>query len=167
MTGVFLHHAGALMQRVKRDGMKVSMKVDYGMRALVDLAMHERGRLIQTSEIAVRQGIPEPFLDQVLTTLRKAGLIRSRRGPQGGHALARPAGDISMADAVEALEGTYRSIECLGKGEEFCPRSGTCSHQDVWREVEEATWRILRAHNIGDLAARQSRMQGRTAIYHI
>ncbi len=147
--------------------MKVSMKVDYGVRALVDLAMHERGRLIQTSEIALRQNIPEPFLDQVLTTLRKAGLIRSRRGPQGGHALARPATEITLADAVEALEGMTRSIDCLGKGEEFCSQSGTCSQQDVWREVEEATWRILRAHNIGDMAARQSRVLGRTAIYHI
>lgn len=147
--------------------MKVSMKIDYGVRALVDLAVHERGRLIQTSEIALRQSIPEPFLDQVLTTLRKAGLIRSRRGPQGGHTLARPAAEITMADAVEALEGVSRSIDCLGKGEDFCPQSGTCSQQDVWREVEEATWRILRGHNIGDLAARQSRMKGRTAVYHI
>ena len=147
--------------------MKVSMKVDYGVRALVDLAIHERGRLIQTSEIALRQNIPEPFLDQVLTTLRKAGLIRGRRGPQGGHALARPPAEITLADAVEALEGTNRPIDCLSKGEEVCPRAGTCSQQDVWHEVEEATWRILGAHNIGDLAALQSRMQGRTAIYHI
>jgi hypothetical protein len=70
--------------------MRIPMKVDYGVRALVDLAQQaDAGRPVRTAEIAQRQNIPEPYLDQVLTTLNKFGFIRSRRGPQGGHVLGR------------------------------------------------------------------------------
>ena len=69
--------------------MKVPMKVDYGVRALVDLASHYGDKPVQTAEIADRQGIPEAYLDQVLTTLHEFGFTRSWRGPLGGHVLAR------------------------------------------------------------------------------
>ena len=68
--------------------MKVPMKVDYGVRALVELAMHYGEGPVQTAEIAYKQGIPEAYLDQLMTTLNKFGFVVSRRGPQGGHRLA-------------------------------------------------------------------------------
>ena len=85
--------------------MRLSSKTDYGLRALIDLALHETGMPVQSHDIATRQGIPESYLNQLLILLRRAGLIRSVRGPQGGHQLARPPHTISIADIVHALDG--------------------------------------------------------------
>ncbi len=85
--------------------MRRTSKTDYGLRALIDLALHARGMPVQSHDIAMRQGIPESYLNQLLILLRRAGLIRSLRGPQGGHQLARPPRTISIADIVAALDG--------------------------------------------------------------
>lgn len=85
--------------------MRRTSKTDYGLRALIDLALHSRGMPVQSHDIATRQGIPESYLNQLLILLRRAGLIRSLRGPQGGHQLARPPRTISIADIVAALDG--------------------------------------------------------------
>src|SRR3990172_2987174 len=79
--------------------MKVSMKGDYGVRALVELAHHFGEGPVQSAVISGRQGIPEPYLDQLLTGLRRAGFIRSVRGPQGGHALIRDPRDLRLSEA--------------------------------------------------------------------
>ena len=85
--------------------MRVPMKVDYGVRALVDLAVHHGGGLVQSPEIASRQGIPEAYLDQLLTTLHKFGFVMSRRGPTGGHALAKDPKEINLGMVMASLEG--------------------------------------------------------------
>lgn len=89
--------------------MRLSSKTDYGLRALIDLALHASGPPVQSHDIAARQGIPESYLNQLLILLRRSGLIRSLRGPQGGHQLARPPGAISIADIVAALDGPTAS----------------------------------------------------------
>ena len=89
--------------------MRLSSKSDYGLRALIDLALHASGLPVQSHDIATRQGIPESYLNQLLILLRRAGLIRSLRGPQGGHQLARPPRAISIADIVAALDGPTAS----------------------------------------------------------
>ncbi len=85
--------------------MRRTSKTDYGLRALIDLALHASNMPVQSHDIAARQGIPESYLNQLLILLRRAGLIRSLRGPQGGHQLARPPRAISIADIVAALDG--------------------------------------------------------------
>ncbi len=89
--------------------MRLSSKTDYGLRALIDLALHASGPPVQSHDIATRQGIPESYLNQLLILMRRAGLIRSLRGPQGGHQLARPPGAISIANIVAALDGPTAS----------------------------------------------------------
>src|SRR5207249_11044945 len=89
------------------------MRTDYGVRALIDLAQHDGQGPVQCAEIAQRQMVPEPFLDQVLSVLRKAGLVRSTRGPKGGHVLAREAAGITMLDVVRALEGSLSPVAYL------------------------------------------------------
>ena len=134
--------------------MRIPMKVDYGVRALVDLAQHSMMlRPVRTSEIAGRQGIPEPYLDQVLTTLNKVGFIKSRRGPQGGHLLARPAEDITLDEVVAMLDGHNPPLECIDDASE-CALSGSCAQRDIWRDVEEAIHAVLITTTIGDLASR-------------
>ena len=135
--------------------MRIPMKVDYGVRALVDLAMRSgEGRHVRTAEIASRQSIPEPYLDQVLTTLNKFGFIRSRRGPQGGHVLARPAGQIWLDEVVLTLEGRSAPLDCIEDANE-CKLAEGCAQRDIWRDVEEAVHRVLNTTSVGDLAERQ------------
>jgi Rrf2 family protein len=140
--------------------MRIPMKVDYGVRALVDLAgQPDAHRPVRTADIAGRQGIPEPYLDQVLTTLNKFGLIASRRGPQGGHVLARAASDITLDEVVATLDGRNPPLECIDDATE-CALSGCCAQRDIWRDVEEAIHAVLTTTTIADLAQRQ---QARTA----
>jgi len=142
--------------------MKVSMRVDYGIRVLVDLAQAEG--VAQTSEIAHRQGIPEPYLDQILTVLRKAGFITSKRGPQGGHVLARDPSQVSVAEVMAAL-GNPPSLRCLEQPAD-CARSTLCVQRDVWRQIDEATQKLLAAISIGEMAHQQERRH-EAGMYYI
>ena len=145
--------------------MKISMKGDYGVRALVDLAEHYGEPPVQSKDIAERQDIPEPYLDQLLTTLRKAGLIHSRRGPQGGHSLAKEPADIALSDAIAALEGPVVAIGCLD-GTVVCKHNGRCGQQEIWQAVTQNTQQLLESTSVGELLQRQKALQER-AMYYI
>ena len=145
--------------------MKVPMKVDYGVRALVELAQRYGDGSVQSVEIAERQSIPEPYLDQLLATLGRFGLIRSRRGPQGGHALAKAPSEISLGMVMAGLEGTAAPLECIDEPAE-CNLSNICAQREVWRSVEDAVQSVLNSTTIADLANRQERLQNR-GTYHI
>ena len=135
--------------------MRIPMKVDYGVRALVDLALRPDGdRPARTADIAGRQSIPEPYLDQVLTTLNKFGFIRSRRGPRGGHVLARPASQITLDDVVGTLEGRSAPLDCLDDMAE-CTLAADCAQRNIWKDVEDAVHQVLTTTTVGDLADRQ------------
>jgi Rrf2 family protein len=120
----------------------------------VELAHHYGEGPVQSAAIAARQCIPEPYLDQLLTSLRRAGFIRSIRGPQGGHALIRDPRELKLSEAVSALEGSLAPIGCLDDPE-GCPKTANCSLRPVWQEVEAATLRILDGITIADLAERE------------
>lgn len=86
--------------------MALSAKVRYGIVALIELAaLHAQGGVLQVGEIAQRQSIPDRYLEQMLTTLRRARILRSIRGPKGGYQLARPPAEVSLLEVVAALEG--------------------------------------------------------------
>lgn len=146
--------------------MKVSMRGDYGVRALVDLAQHYGKGTVQSSDIAERQHIPAPYLDQLLTILRKAGFINSRRGPQGGHELAQDPRQITLAEVVVALEGSLASIGCLD-GSIICYFSGNCSQQEMWATITANTKSVLESTTIGSLAERQNDLQQQRVMYYI
>jgi Rrf2 family transcriptional regulator, cysteine metabolism repressor len=134
--------------------LKVSTKGDYGIRALIELARHYGEGTIQSAEIASRQRVPEPYLDQLLTTLRRAGFIRSVRGPQGGHALVRPPSELCVREVIEVLEGSLSPIDCLEQSS-ACSRGGGCAQRALWEEVREATVAILERTTIADLLVRE------------
>lgn len=140
------------------------MKGDYGVRALVELAHHFGEGPVQSASIASRQSIPEPYLDQLLTSLRRAGLIRSVRGPQGGHALIRPPSEIKLSEAIMALEGSLAPISCLDDPAS-CPRSVHSGLHSVWEQVHKATMKILDSVTIADLAEKER--AGNVARYSI
>ncbi len=125
------------------------MKGDYGVRAVLDLAERYGQGPVQSEAIARRQQISEAYLDQLLTLLRRAGLVRSVRGPRGGHELARPAETISILEVLNALEGSF-----LPSGPEGDLPSVRVQ-QELWRRVHDETERILRETTVQDLLERQ------------
>ena len=137
--------------------MKLSSTSDYGIRALVDLAQHDDGTPIPSSEIAERQGIPGSLAGQVLGRLRAAGFISSARGAQGGHQLAQAAEEIRLDRVVEALEGPLTLAECLergsqqGRASERC--TGAAAQVRLWDDVRAAILNTLADRSIADLAA--------------
>ena len=134
--------------------MKVPMRVDYGVRALVDLALNYGEGPVQTAEIAYRQGIPEAYLDQLMTILHKFGFIISRRGPQGGHRLAMDPNEIKLSMVMASLDGNSSPLDCLINPDD-CVFSDSCAQQEVWKSVEEAILNLLSSISLADLAQRQ------------
>ncbi len=134
--------------------MRIPMKVDYGVRALVELALHYGEGPVQTAEIAYKQGIPEAYLDQLMTTLHKFGIVSSRRGPQGGHRLASDPSDINLAMVMRTLDGNSSPLDCLINPDD-CVFSDSCAQQEVWKSVEEAIQQLLSNITLAELAQRQ------------
>ncbi len=139
--------------------MKVSTKGDYGVRALIELALHFGEGPLQSAEIAARQRIPEPYLDHLLTTLRRAGFIRSVRGPQGGHELVREPATVRLDEVLQALEGSLSPSACLDENSP-CGKTGSCPQRELWQEIYDATIEILHRTTIADLAAKVRRPVG-------
>ena len=133
--------------------MKIPMRVDYGVRALVELALHYGEGSVQTADIASSQGIPEAYLDQLMSTLHKYGFVVSRRGPQGGHRLAMDPEDINLYMVMSTLDGNLSPIDCLITPTD-CVFSDSCAQQEVWKSVEEAVESVLRNIKISDLVQR-------------
>ncbi len=147
--------------------MKVSTKGDYGIRALIELAHHYgEPKPTQSAEIAARQGVPESYLEQLLTTLRRAGFIRSVRGPQGGHALIRDPEAVLVSEVVVALEGSILPIDCLDESS-ACSKGGGCAQRDMWQSVREAILGVLDNTTIADLAEKDRAVSAGGARYVI
>jgi Rrf2 family transcriptional regulator, cysteine metabolism repressor len=145
--------------------MRIPMKVDYAVRALIELADTYGSATKQSADIADRWSIPAPYLDQLLTALRKAGLVTSVRGPQGGHTLAHSPSTITVNDVFEALEGPLQPIDCL-EDTPRCSFSRSCTIQDLWAEVQGAVSQLLSSVTIADLAEKQAELS-RPAMYYI
>ena len=141
------------------------MRADYGARAMIDLAQRHGQGLTQSATIAARQQIPESYLERLLTSLRRAGLVRSVRGPSGGHELARQPAEISLRDVWDALEGEPGPATCMDE-DGTCTVSPACVLQDVWQELEDASRRVLHAVSIEQLVQRQAQRAARS-MYHI
>ena len=143
--------------------MRIPMKVDYGVRALVELALHHGEGHLHTADIARNQGIPEAYLDQLMTTLHKFGFVVSRRGPQGGHRLAMEPRDINLHMVMKTLDGSLSPLDCLINPTE-CVFSESCAQQEVWKSVEGAVEEVLRNINLSDLALRHRKLAGQMAL---
>ncbi len=146
--------------------MRISTKGEYGLRALFDLAQHEGEGPVQSANIAQRQQIPENYLSQLLLIMRNHGLIKSIRGPQGGHLLARPAGDINLAEVLTALEGPFMPMECVNPDFTDCALLEICVIRDVWRDLKTATDDVLSATTLADLLQDRSQREVE-AMYYI
>jgi Rrf2 family protein len=135
--------------------MRVSTKGAYGLRALIELAAHYGQGPLQSSEIAARRHIPEQYLDQLLTTLRKAGFIRSVRGPAGGHELVRPPDQLCICEVIESLEGSLAPVSWLDEPPELTDHPHACGQREIWERIRGATREILTSYTVADLLERE------------
>jgi Rrf2 family protein len=121
--------------------MKLTTKTRYGVRALFDMAFHAGTLPVQVKDISRRQEISPRYLEQIFQLLKKAGILRSKRGPQGGYSLARLPGEISLLDIIIATEGRISLLDCSvegggKKGESTpCERMEHCVTQALWAEA--------------------------------
>ena len=116
--------------------MKVSTRVEYGMLALTDIALHsENGSSVSAPDIAERQGISQKYLEQILTHLKQAGLIRAQKGLRGGYALTRPAGKIRLSEILNALDNSILEETGAGSGETLRDAVNACLWQKMNRTM--------------------------------
>lgn len=143
--------------------MMFSTKAEYGVRVMVELARRADaegagGGPISLAEIAEHDGMPLAYLEHLVARLRKAGLVDSRRGSRGGYLLARSPAEITMAEVVEALEGSIAPIECISQaadGSIVCSRESdpghVCPTKLLWTRVRGAIVRTLQDTTLADL----------------
>ncbi|MCX7858847.1 MAG: Rrf2 family transcriptional regulator [Chloroflexus sp.] len=145
--------------------MRISSKGDYGLRALFDLAQRYGEGPIQSEAIASRQGIPVNYLNQLLITLRRAGLVESLRGPQGGHLLARSPESITLLEALTVLEGPILPAE--GGRDDLQPTEplDRALIDEVWSELRATIERRLASITLDDLCQRKRSRDGAVMYY--
>jgi Rrf2 family protein len=130
---------------------KLTAKADYAVRAVAELAAAP-DRHLTSEAISAAQGIPQPFLTAILQDLRKAGLVESRRGAEGGHRLAHPAGEITVADAIRAIDGPLAGV--AGQAPEDVAASGAAALlPQVWVATRTALREVLENVTFADVVA--------------
>jgi Rrf2 family protein len=130
---------------------RISAKTDYAVRAAAELAAAEPDRPVKAERVADAQGIPLPFLENILGELRHAGLVQSRRGPEGGFLLARPAAEIAVADVIRAIDGPLAGV--AGERPEDLSYSGAAEGlRETWVAVRASVRSVLEHVTLADLA---------------
>ena len=131
--------------------MKFSTKGRYALRTMVDLAMHDQGRLIPLKEISNRQGVTVKYLEQVMNMLSKAGYVRSVRGAGGGYRLSKDPSEYTAGDILRATEGSLAPVACLEDETNQCPRSEECMTLKFWEGLEDVICTYVDGITLEDL----------------
>src|SRR5580698_860618 len=143
--------------------MKLSLRGEYALRALVVLGMNYGKEVLRIQTISDQQNIPKRFLEQILNDLKSAGIVESRRGVAGGYRLSRPPEKISLALVIRHIEGPLAPVSCVS--EKFysrctCPDEAKCGIRSVMKEVREAIVKILEDVSVAELCQRVKQLQG-------
>jgi Rrf2 family protein len=134
--------------------MRLSTRGRYGTRFMLDLALHYGEGPVLLRDLAARQEISVKYLDQIVVGLRKAGLITTKRGVNGGFRLAKPPEEISVLEVVEAVEGPMSLVECVVHPQ-GCPRFDKCVTVEVWEKAASTIREALKEISLADLVRRQ------------
>lgn len=137
--------------------MKISTKGRYGVRIMLELAMHYDEDLLTVRRIAEKQEISEKYIEQIIGTLHKADLVRSQRGAAGGYCLAEPPHDITVGRILRVTEGELCVVQCTGDHTNNCTRKDDCVTSDVWLEIREAINSVIDNISLADLVERRGR----------
>ena len=133
--------------------MKLSTKVRYSVRALLDLALCSGDGPVLVKDISKRQEISRGYLEQLFIPLRSAGLVKSTRGASGGFTLARPPSEIRLTEIMEVTEGSTAPVPCVDEPG-LCTQSNECTTRAVWVEMKRACDSLLDSITLQDLADR-------------
>ncbi len=147
--------------------MKLSTKGRYGLRALLDLALHQDEGAVLLKDIARRQEFSLPYLQHLIAPLIAAGVVKSTRGTGGGVLLLKPPAEIKLSEVLELLEGSIAPVDCVNDPQ-VCHRSASCVTRDIWIEMKIAMSQVLDSTTLQDLVERQ-RQKGQieTGMYYI
>jgi Rrf2 family protein len=146
--------------------MKLTTKMRYGTRAMLDLALHTQSGTVSLKEMAGRQQLSAKYMEHLLAALQNGGLVRAERGARGGYQLARPAEAITLRQVYEILEGSEGFVECVGEPA-VCSRADECVTREVWAQMQAACMGVLEALTVAELAERARQRQGDALMYHI
>ena len=139
---------------------RFSLRTEYGLRALMDLAIRWGDGPVPAREIAESQNIPPRFLEHQLAALHKGGIVVSHRGVGGGTELARDPSEIKLSQVIEVLEGPISAMFCLEPhDEDVCPQSHHCGLQELWGRVEGAVRDVFEHTTLADIITRHRELQ--------
>jgi len=142
--------------------MQLTTRSRYGLRMLLDIALHSEDGPVRIQDIARRRNISVKYLEQIIRALKTAGFIRSKRGPKGGHLLALAPEEIRVGDVVRTLEARPELTECVSHPE-ICPIAEDCITRRIWSRATESLFRELDAIRLADLLE-QSRKAERLGV---
>jgi Rrf2 family protein len=133
--------------------MRLTTKVRYGTRAMLDIALNQDRGPVSIKDIAARQELSQKYLERLLFSLQAAGLVRAVRGSHGGYELARRANALTLLDIYRVLEGSAGFVDCT-MHPDACHRATECVTQEIWAQMYAECSRILDATSLQDLAER-------------
>jgi Rrf2 family protein len=120
---------------------------------MLELALHYEEKPLHIRDISKAQSIPQRFLEQILLQLKRAGYLRSRKGPEGGYYLSKPPSEISVAEIIRVMDGPLAPIDCVSvTAHEVCPHEASCGLKGLWKEVRDAVAKIMEKATFEDLA---------------
>lgn len=140
--------------------MKLSTRARYGLRALIDLGLYSEKETVSLQSIAGRQSISVGYLEQLMALLKKAGIVSSSRGAQGGYRLGKPAGEISVGDILRVLEGGLDAAACPGnESDGGCQDSDLCVAKFVWKRINDSITDAVDTMMLSELIEESRRIQ--------
>lgn len=134
--------------------MHLTTKGKYAVTAALDLALHESNDFIAISDLASRQSIPGPYLEQLFRNLRKAGILISHRGPGGGYKLSRPSSEIKVGQIISAVEDRMDATQCSGEGN--CSAGTKCLAHNLWTDLNHQVQSFLMDKSLEDVLNRSA-----------
>lgn len=150
--------------------MKLSLRGEYALRALLVLAENYSDAVLPTAVIALQQNVPKRFLEQILNDLRSGGFLESRRGVSGGHRLAKPPEKIVLSEILRHVEGALAPVSCVS--EKFykacsCPDEATCPIRSVMKDVRESILGVVGKVTLAELRERKRNAQAQQGVDYV
>ncbi|MDP4094296.1 MAG: Rrf2 family transcriptional regulator [Bacillota bacterium] len=149
--------------------MKLSTKGRYGMKAMLDLAIHSNEGIVSLKSIADRQGISENYLEQLFAALKKSGIVKSTRGAQGGYELGAKPKEISVGAILRALEGSLAPVDCVMENDASkCSRQENCVTRLIWEKIRDGINDVVDSITLDQLIEDYDKMSSKSDfIYYI
>ena len=141
--------------------MKISTRGRYALRLMMDIALSEDDAPVRIKDIAARQELSEKYLEQIVSVLNKAGLVRSSRGPQGGYRLTRAPEEYTAGEVVSTVEGGFAPVSCLESEVNECPRHQSCATLRLWEKLNDAIRSVMESVTLADLVAWQKELSAK------